>query len=55
MLYEVITDMKMKKKNNEEIMLQIEDTIVSLDLLEEKFVCDLASCKGICCVEGDDA
>lgn len=35
-------------------MLQIEDTIVSLDLLEEKFVCDLASCKGICCVEGDD-
>lgn len=34
-------------------MLQIDDTIVSLDLLEERFVCDLASCKGACCIEGD--
>ena len=35
-------------------MLQIDDTIISLDLLNEKFVCDLTSCKGICCIEGDD-
>lgn len=34
-------------------MLQIEDTIISLDLLEESFLCDLSACKGICCVEGD--
>lgn len=34
-------------------MLQINDTIISLDLLEEKFVCDLGKCKGICCIEGD--
>jgi len=34
-------------------MLQILDTIVSTDLLEESFVCDLSVCKGICCVEGD--
>lgn len=34
-------------------MLQIDNTIISLDLLEERFVCDLISCKGICCVEGD--
>ncbi len=34
-------------------MLQIEDTIVSFDLLDEQFVCDLAACKGACCVEGD--
>lgn len=34
-------------------MLQIDDTIISLDLVEERFVCDLVSCKGICCVEGD--
>lgn len=34
-------------------MLQIEDTIVSFDLLEEPFVCDLLSCKGECCIEGD--
>ncbi len=35
-------------------MLQINDTVISLDLLDQKFVCDLASCKGICCIEGDD-
>lgn len=35
-------------------MLQIDDTIISLDLLDEKFVCDLSKCKGICCIEGDD-
>ena len=35
-------------------MLQIDETIISLDLLDEKFVCDLNSCKGICCIEGDD-
>lgn len=34
-------------------MLQIDDTIVSFDLFDECFVCDLATCKGICCVEGD--
>ena len=34
-------------------MLQIDNTIVSLDLFDECFVCDLATCKGICCVEGD--
>lgn len=35
-------------------MLQIDDTIISFDLLDEKFVCDLASCKGECCIEGDE-
>ena len=34
-------------------MLQIENTIVSTDILEKKFCCDLDSCKGICCVLGD--
>ena len=34
-------------------MLQILDTIVSSELLDEFFVCDLSVCKGICCVEGD--
>lgn len=34
-------------------MLQIDDTIISLDLVDEAFCCDLAACKGICCVEGD--
>ena len=35
-------------------MLQIDETIISLDLLEEMFLCDLKKCKGICCIEGDD-
>lgn len=34
-------------------MLQIDDTIISLDLLDEYFVCNLAACKGECCIEGD--
>lgn len=34
-------------------MLQIDDTIISFDVLEEKFLCDLSVCKGICCIEGD--
>ncbi len=34
-------------------MLQIDDTIISLDLLDKKFICDLAICKGECCVEGE--
>lgn len=34
-------------------MILIEDTLVSEDLLERKFVCDLAACKGACCVQGE--
>ncbi len=34
-------------------MLQIDDTIVSLDVIEKEFLCDLNTCKGICCIEGD--
>lgn len=34
-------------------MIQIEDTLVSLDLIERQFLCDLSQCKGACCVEGD--
>ena len=34
-------------------MLQIDDTIISLDLFSQRFVCDLTVCKGICCIEGD--
>jgi len=34
-------------------MIQIDNTIISLDLVTTKFVCDLAKCKGYCCVHGD--
>mgnify|MGYP001397550582 FL=1 len=34
-------------------MIQIDDVIVSLDVLKDKFICDLGVCKGACCIEGD--
>lgn len=34
-------------------MIEIDDKIVSLDLLRECFLCDLQRCKGLCCVEGN--
>jgi hypothetical protein len=34
-------------------VLQIDNTIISLDVFEKKFKCDLAKCKGKCCVYGD--
>ncbi len=34
-------------------MLQIKDTLVSLDLAERYFCCDLDACHGACCIEGD--
>ncbi len=34
-------------------MIQIKDTLVSLDLIEKYFVCDLDACLGACCIEGD--
>lgn len=34
-------------------MLQIKNTLVSLDVIEKKFVCDLSKCMGDCCVHGD--
>jgi len=34
-------------------MISIANTLVSDDLLEKRFVCDLAACKGACCVQGD--
>lgn len=34
-------------------MLEIDNKIISLDLFNEYFMCDLPSCKGQCCVEGN--
>lgn len=33
-------------------MIQIDKAIISLDIIEEYFLCNLMSCKGACCVEG---
>lgn len=35
------------------VMLQIQNTLVSLDLAERFFCCDLDKCLGQCCIEGD--
>ncbi len=34
-------------------MIEIDGKIVSTDILTEPFLCDLAACKGMCCVEGN--
>lgn len=34
-------------------MFLIQNTLVSLDVLEKEFCCDLDTCRGSCCIEGD--
>jgi len=34
-------------------MFQLGKTIVSEDIIERDFVCNLSACKGACCVDGD--
>jgi hypothetical protein len=34
-------------------MINIDNTIISEDVFERKFVCDLNACKGECCVAGE--
>ena len=34
-------------------MISIDDILISDQIVEEKFVCDLIKCKGACCVDGD--
>ncbi|RSK39715.1 DUF3109 family protein [Mangrovimonas spongiae] len=34
-------------------MFQLGKTIISEDIIEKDFVCNLSACKGACCVDGD--
>ena len=34
-------------------MFQLGKTIVSEEIIDNDFVCNLSACKGACCVEGD--
>lgn len=34
-------------------MIQIGKTLVSEDIIEKEFVCNLSACKGQCCIDGD--
>jgi hypothetical protein len=38
---------------NTKKVIEIDNTLVSNDLLDKQFVCNLSACKGACCVEGD--
>lgn len=35
------------------MILEIDDTLVSTDIITERFCCDLTQCHGQCCIEGD--
>lgn len=35
------------------MIIQIDNVLVSSDILTENFCCDLTKCKGVCCIEGD--
>ena len=34
-------------------MIQLGKTLISEDIIEKDFVCNLSACKGACCVDGD--
>lgn len=34
-------------------MILIQEVLISEDVIQESFACDLGACKGACCVEGD--
>ncbi|WP_238767290.1 DUF3109 family protein [Maribellus maritimus] len=38
---------------NKNRMIEIGRTLISLDVFEKHFLCDLLKCKGACCIEGD--
>ncbi len=35
------------------MMIEIDNKVVSSEILEQRFCCDLPRCKGMCCVHGD--
>ena len=34
-------------------MIIVEDAIISDDIVEKQFICNIEKCKGACCIEGD--
>ena len=38
---------------NANSMIILDKTVISSEIYEEQFICDLDKCKGACCVEGD--
>ncbi len=42
-----------RRKKKDPRLIEIEGKLVSGDVTQEMFACDIAACKGACCVEGD--
>ena len=36
------------------MIFEIDEMLVSTEILEQSFICDLQACKGACCLEGDE-
>lgn len=41
------------KKRKQARVIQVQDKLISGDVTDEFFACDVSKCKGACCVEGD--
>lgn len=35
------------------MLVEVDGKVISSEIFERKFVCDLSACKGACCIEGD--
>lgn len=46
-------DININGSRKSKAVILIQDTIVSLEILEKEFCCDIDHCKGCCCIEGD--
>lgn len=36
------------------MLVEVKDKVISTQIFEKKFVCDLTACKGACCIEGHE-
>lgn len=36
------------------MVIEVGDKLISTDIFEEEFVCNLSACKGACCIDGTD-
>ena len=50
---QIVSSRNKSVKEGKEIMIAIENKLISDQIVEEQFVCDLHKCKGGCCEDGD--
>ena len=34
-------------------MIKVDNCLISEDIIEKSFACNVSACKGVCCIEGD--